>query len=38
MEMTQIEPGQNWLNNINENFTKLGVQDESTTAYLALVD
>lgn len=36
MEMTQIEPGQNWLNNINENFTKLGVQDESTTAYVLL--
>lgn len=36
MQMEQIAPGQNWLNKINANFTKLGVQDESTTSYVLL--
>lgn len=36
MELTQIEPGQNWLNNINANFAKLEVQEEQTTAYVLL--
>lgn len=40
MEMTQIEPGQNWLNNINENFdkllTKVDVKVENTEDYVML--